>query len=481
MQHTPPPPRHADVVASPHDAWRTWLAWVALVLLTLTVAGMQWSRGGWLSPDPGGAGAAAAPIEPPDPQQVLMGRMAVGYHQLLGTSPQARQAVVQALDALRSSDDPAAHLRAVMVIGEVDGPAAGLAELDQMLVRDDLPEGVRQDAATLHELYAPPAQQHQPRPPVATTQLLRHHGWFGQLAATSIRPEGNEGRRAVRWAAVRSTIVLWIAVVTILGLGGMGLVLLVLAVVLWATGRLRSHLVAPARTAPFAEAGVLYLGSFAIIAGTSVTLLLLGGFGDDGVPGWLIATLLVLQLVAAPLAVLWPLVRGVGWRGWREGFGITRGAGTLWEIGCGMVGYLAGLPVMAVGLLMTFGLMKLGVPHFQGGHPIVEEVTRSPWWGVALLGLLAAVYAPVTEELMFRGAMYGSLRGRGAHALAAATAVGLVFAAVHPQGLAVVPALTGIAVVFAGIREWRGSLVGPVVAHGVHNAMLVAMIYLLMR
>jgi membrane protease YdiL (CAAX protease family) len=53
--------------------------------------------------------------------------------------------------------------------------------------------------------------------------------------------------------------------------------------------------------------------------------------------------------------------------------------------------------------------------------------------------------------------------------LPAALLVALIFAVIHPQGLAAVPVLGALAVSFALIREWRGSLVGPMVAHALNN------------
>jgi membrane protease YdiL (CAAX protease family) len=94
------------------------------------------------------------------------------------------------------------------------------------------------------------------------------------------------------------------------------------------------------------------------------------------------------------------------------------------------------------------------------------------WLGIFVL---ATVWAPVTEELMFRGMLLGHLRERWGWWISAPV-VGLVFALIHPQGWAAVPVLTSLAVVFAGIREWRGSVIGCITAHGVHNgvALLVA-------
>jgi membrane protease YdiL (CAAX protease family) len=57
----------------------------------------------------------------------------------------------------------------------------------------------------------------------------------------------------------------------------------------------------------------------------------------------------------------------------------------------------------------------------------------------------------------------------------------IIFAAIHPQGWLAIPALTVIAFNLSLIRQWRGSLIGPIVAHGVHNGILVTIAILLMK
>jgi len=58
----------------------------------------------------------------------------------------------------------------------------------------------------------------------------------------------------------------------------------------------------------------------------------------------------------------------------------------------------------------------------------------------------------------------------------AALVVAFVFAVIHPQGLLAVPALMSLAVVFALIREWRGSLIGSVVAHAINNGFVFTLL-----
>jgi membrane protease YdiL (CAAX protease family) len=95
---------------------------------------------------------------------------------------------------------------------------------------------------------------------------------------------------------------------------------------------------------------------------------------------------------------------------------------------------------------------------------------------VSVLLLLASVVAPIVEETMFRGFLYGHLRGtvapriRAASMIVAALVSSVVFAVIHPQGVLFVPALAGLAIGFCIHREIRGSLIAPMVAHGINNA-----------
>jgi len=138
------------------------------------------------------------------------------------------------------------------------------------------------------------------------------------------------------------------------------------------------------------------------------------------------------------------------------------------------------VPFLAFGLGVYALLSILRELLFGGGaqpsHPAVEQLGSAGPAGVGLLFLLAAVVAPIVEEIAFRGVLYGHLRGvvspriRVASALVAALVSSFIFAVVHPQGVLFVPALGGLAVGFCIFRELRGSLIAPMVAHGINNA-----------
>jgi hypothetical protein len=155
------------------------------------------------------------------------------------------------------------------------------------------------------------------------------------------------------------------------------------------------------------------------------------------------------------------------------------------------------LPLLAVGFFLM--LLLLAIQHMlsqgsAGGdtfgptsgaaHPIVLAIANADWWTRLQVILLAAVFAPVIEETMFRGILYRHLREATCRArpvwsvLFSATVVSFVFAVVHPQGMTAVPPLMALAFSFCLMREWRGSLIAPMVAHGIHNGLLMLLLML---
>ena len=100
---------------------------------------------------------------------------------------------------------------------------------------------------------------------------------------------------------------------------------------------------------------------------------------------------------------------------------------------------------------------------------------------------MAAIVAPILEEIVFRGVLYRQLRtATGRWGIVSSVAcsllvVSLVFAAIHPQGLMAVPALAAIAVGLGMMREWRGSLLAPMVMHGCSNAVVVTLMVVVTR
>ena len=89
--------------------------------------------------------------------------------------------------------------------------------------------------------------------------------------------------------------------------------------------------------------------------------------------------------------------------------------------------------------------------------------------------LLIAILAPVSEELFFRGMLFGGLRLR-MRPLPAALISGAVFGGLHATtGISAVPPLIFLGVALALLYEKTGSLWPPIILHLVNNCLALAL------
>ena len=80
--------------------------------------------------------------------------------------------------------------------------------------------------------------------------------------------------------------------------------------------------------------------------------------------------------------------------------------------------------------------------------------------------------APIFEEILFRGVLYGALRSRFS-VVQAAVVSSIIFAGVHGYGLVDFFAVTSSGFLYAMTYEYTRSLVPCAVAHGLHNLSVV--------
>ncbi|MFO0933131.1 MAG: CPBP family intramembrane glutamic endopeptidase [Planctomycetota bacterium] len=130
--------------------------------------------------------------------------------------------------------------------------------------------------------------------------------------------------------------------------------------------------------------------------------------------------------------------------------------------------------LVATAITIPATLVWVAILSATGNAPevqdLVERAVRADASRAFLvaLGVLGIVVAPVTEELLFRGAMFGSMRARLGSRVGAILS-SLIFAAVHMSLTAFVP-LFVLALVLCWVYERSGSLVAPVVVHMLNNA-----------
>ena len=307
--------------------------------------------------------------------------------------------------------------------------------------------------------------------------LVRELGWFGRLATS---PEGGDpAARAALVASERRTLLAMGVIMTFVVFGGLaGAALVLLALVLALLGKMRlRHDVEEGRESFGAETFALWLVGIELLFRVVLPRLPLQG------P---VARLAMFVVELATLGVLAAgVLRGVAWPELRRRIGWHRGAGLLREVGAGLLGVPVDAAFTGAGLLVTLAALAASghtrAPG-EGAHPIVVELARGATSDAAILVLLGAVMAPIVEETMFRGVLYGHLREatarwpRALSVAAGALVSSLVFASLHPQGWIAVPALAGSGIAMALVREWRGSLVAPMVMHAAWNGSLLVLV-----
>lgn len=145
----------------------------------------------------------------------------------------------------------------------------------------------------------------------------------------------------------------------------------------------------------------------------------------------------------------------------------------VWGVG----GAMANIPLfLCVG---TFGRQLFsGLPAPE--HPINTQLQADQSLvTVILLGIAAAVIAPIFEEICFRGAITPAMERLFGGPAPGIIAAGLAFAAIHPTGIPAWFPLAMIGSMAAMLTYQRGSLMAAVVFHAVHNASLLMLTLLI--
>jgi hypothetical protein len=424
------------------------------------------------------------PLEPAP----MMGKFAARLPWVFAADPTSRQ---QLNGYAVSTPD---RIIVAAALAEVFGPedaAAGLrqieAELRAAAPTDPTPDQAAEhdaliaDAAAFALWYDDPAAARADAD--AQARLESRYSYFARLAATLDDPSAPDAS-ALRAGGLRIVIGLVAFGLVVLLAALAGFALFVFGVVRLGSGSMRLRGVGPVRTSSvFLETYALFVAGFlAMSVGSTVASSTAWGQANGPVLG--VATLVAQWcLLVTPL---WPLLRGMPWLEYRTAIGLHRGTGAFREIGAGVLAYLAGLPLFFVGVLITL-LVLLVQQSLAGPAPaeppnneIVELIVSADTVTLILIVTLATVWAPVCEELIFRGALFRHLRAR-THWTFAAFLSALLFAYMHSYGPLMVAPLVALGVTFAFMREWRGSLIAAVTAHALHNGTLMLVMLTVLR
>ncbi|MHC4975511.1 MAG: lysostaphin resistance A-like protein [Planctomycetota bacterium] len=460
---------------------------------------------------------ADAPFPAPDPFLELQGRYLVGSGKIISSFLPEENTSEQLAETLATfgSDDPIASLRLAMIAAEL----AGVGDRDDELVIE-LPESepadssdtssgaspddsesilvvsahaflnnaeelinsaaepsphdaqTRQDIATLRARYANP--DFDSLDITERNAFIERHGWVGQIALSFGDDDASTPRAELLAKARRTALSVIGGVVTAGGAFIVGFILFILAIIFLATGTLKMAFGQPTtNTGPYAEVFALFLVGFlgvGVLADYLTT--------TTGDVWWSFVLVWLLPFVA-----IWPRMRGIPKDQWKLAIGWHSGKGIVREVLAGILGYLAGLPIVAVGIGCTLVLIAisafvnqtLGLPDGPPTHPIADQLDPSNTMILVLTYITACVWAPFVEETIFRGALYQNTR-KVMPSIMAALFTGLIFAAIHPQGWIAIPSLMSLGVVFALLREWRGSIIAPAVAHAINNGFVFTLL-----
>lgn len=474
--------------ARPHPRW----AWAVIMLAVAGIAVRQTSRSEH-TPRRGTRRLERAIAE-------MQGKylLGVGEWPFVDRTELLEQA--QAFDA----GPPLRRFRFVVIVGELAGPDAAL---ERLIDYEKQPSAGRWSAderrieKTLRRLYRDQAAGRLSAPSLGRHDrrlLQRKLGWNGRLALHPADGPEPEVRQALLASAQRTALALVAGFFALLFFGVVGLAALLSFVALLLSGKLQRPLAAPAlQGGIYAETFAIWLVLFVVLASLPDLWVATGLIRPMRHSGLLVQGGAMLLSLAA---LLWPVWRGVPWPRVREEIGWTFGRRPLIEVLLGGATYVAAIPLLFVGLIGAALLLSIERllpgssapealdPTTLPSHPIIEWVTRGGAWGRVQVVLIASVVAPLVEETMFRGVLYRHLRdatggrlGFGFSVFVSGAAVSFVFAAIHPQGWVAIPALMSLAFAFALAREWRGTLVPAVIAHGLNNGLVTWLLFRLVH
>lgn len=485
----PPMPPVAD--SNPGSPGAARLAWLVLLIVLPLVVVMQQLQ---VHEAPEVDRATIAAPQGDDVEVAARMGTRVGYH--LGPAGEGFQTQ---LDDVAST--PLQRFRAGVATRELSGPEEAVERLDAVvadLEREDEDWGYDPDdaddqtrkAQLLSDArlvlahfrdIAERGQDAEPLEPDVLDGLEERHGYFGELVRIAALPKSHEDRRALLDGALApfGVMVVAMGVIGLAVLAGIGLC--ITAIVLLAGGRIRLAMVRPrAGGSVYLETAVVFVVCFALLQAMQAVAAQLGDkaeliAGLVGIPAqWLLL-----------LVPLWPLTRGVSWAQLRRDLGLHAPKGVGLEVLAGIAGYLALLPVMIAGVLVMLVLLAIqewlfpGDPDSMGAtNPMLEMARSLDPVLLILLFTLATIWAPLCEELIFRGALFRHLRSRLALPLAAVLSA-MVFGMMHGYALIQLIPVTVIGFNLALVRAWRGSLYGCIAAHALNNAVVLTLLFAL--
>ena len=395
---------------------------------------------------------------------VLLGSQAMTAPDPLGTRPMARLAAAIVLARAGEFDRAEAQWQ-LAAAAKVGAPEPALVDAVHLLVTDWPMRAERGESPRAGVLDD------------AQWKLVQERlGWFGDLARAEFELDPVAQKRAFG-GQEPLMLVMVVAALWFLGVGFVGFVVVLLVAGFAIAGRLRGGI----REQPIV--GTVLGETFVAWMLLFLAMHLLAGRLGDGEPGVGRIGLSLTTTFASLAALGWARWRGLSWGEVRDAVGLRFDGGAWRFLRMSATSYVCAIPCMAGGIVLGMALSGLlGDRSFQDmSHPVQEMLPGASTAMRMALFLVACVGAPVVEEIAFRGLLYGHARQRSwrwPRVLSVAFAMlfsATIFAAIHPQGVLAVPALAGVSFGFCITREWSGSVYPGMVAHGLHNGVLLAL------
>ena len=208
-----------------------------------------------------------------------------------------------------------------------------------------------------------------------------------------------------------------------------------------------------------------------IIVGFPMLWLL--GKAKFGQPVWTTIYTALVYIVAAMLVILVPKLIKKSWKTSRDKLGLKE-LPTFTDIGVGIIGFITTIIISGIALtiLQSLNLVDSGQAQDTGFNNLYGQFDRI----VAFLALV--VFAPIAEEIIFRGWLYEKLKKYCPVDVAIAL-TSLLFASLHGQWN--VGVTVGIMSAIMCIeREFTGTIYAGIITHMIKNGVAFWLLYVVM-
>lgn len=404
-------------------------------------------------------------------------------HIVMGADPQSAPMFMENIDPTIVTDED--RVRAAIMSAEFEDAESAIIRLDLLgdelalentdLAADESHPLLSRDIRVLRTIYSGDIQSVSQED---RDYLVTRYQLLGKAALTFGMSDNDPSRKPLITGAMGPLLLLGTFFVLVLLTG---FTLLTVGIVLLGSGKLKPKMHKPSR------GGSVFLETYGVFVGAFLVYILIATMIDHYPSLHQYGVFILPAQWILLVTVFWGLIRGMNFSRWRHAIGLYGGRQIFKEISCGVLAYLASVPLFLLGTLVTLLLFFLKEVLFPSGgeetippNEIFEFIANGDTVSIILLLTLATIWAPICEELIFRGALFRHLRGY-LHWTLAALGSAVLFAFMHSYGPLFVTPLIVLGFMFAFIRHWRGSLIAPMTAHFVHNFSVMMLTVMMVR